>query len=62
MENTKFRSTILSFLTGNMEQNLERFNESTGRFMTGDGWAVTNQDIIFPLALLYKTPTVLLSS
>ncbi len=48
---------------------LEGFDESTGRFITEPqgppapgagpedlGWAVTNQDIIYPLALLYTTP------
>jgi hypothetical protein len=48
-------STYLGFLVEDVERNLERFDEATGRFMTGDGWAVTNQDIVYPLALLYTT-------
>ncbi len=41
---------------------LETFDAATGRFMTPGysgpdlGWAVTNQDVMYPLALLYKTP------
>ncbi len=50
------RNTYLRFLVQDVEHNLERFDESTGRFMTGDGWAVTNQDIVYALALLYTTP------
>ena len=50
------RSTYLRFLVKDVEHNLERFDQATGRFMTGDGWAVTNQDIVYPLALLYTTP------
>jgi hypothetical protein len=51
----EIRDTYLRFLADDVERNLERFDEETGRFMTGDGWAVTNQDIVYPLALLYTT-------
>ncbi|MFN2157704.1 MAG: hypothetical protein ACK2UX_20930 [Anaerolineae bacterium] len=49
------RDTYLRFLSDDVERNLERFDEETGRFLTGDGWAVTKQDIVYPLALLYTT-------
>jgi hypothetical protein len=49
------RQTYLRFLAEDVEGNLERFEEATGRFLTGGGWAVTNQDLVFPLALLYMT-------
>jgi hypothetical protein len=49
------RQTYLRFLAEDIEQNLERFDERTGCFLTGDGWAVTNQDLVYPLALLFKT-------
>ncbi|MBT3271884.1 MAG: hypothetical protein HN368_01920 [Spirochaetales bacterium] len=55
MNNCDLRSTFLRFLVDDVAQNLERFDSSTGRFKTGDGWAVTNQDLIYPLALLFKT-------
>jgi len=45
----------LRCLVEDVEQNLERFDQDTGRFLTGGGWAVTNQDIVYPLALLYAT-------
>ena len=51
----EIRDTYLRFLVDDVQRNLERFDEDTGRFMTGDGWAVTNQDIVYPLALLYTT-------
>ena len=49
------RQTYLELLAQDVEHNLPRFDKSTGRFLTGDGWAVTNQDIVYPLALLYTT-------
>jgi hypothetical protein len=49
------RQTYLRFLAEDVEQNLERFDERTGRFLTGEGWAVTNQDLVYPLALLFTT-------
>lgn len=53
---SEIREAYLRFLVDDVEPNLERFDEETGRFLTGDGWAVTNQDIVYPLALLYTTP------
>lgn len=52
---SEIREAYLRFLVDDVEPNLERFDESTGRFLTGGGWAVTNQDIVYPLALLYTT-------
>ncbi len=49
------RQTYLKMLAEDVPLNLERFDEATGRFLTGGGWAVTNQDLIYPLALLYTT-------
>ncbi len=50
------KQIYLRCLVEDVSRNLDRFDETTGRFMTGDGWAVTNQDIVYPLALLYTTP------
>jgi hypothetical protein len=47
------REAYLRFLVEDVEANLARFDEKSGRFLTAGGWAVTNQDIVFPLALLY---------
>jgi hypothetical protein len=49
------KRTYLRTLGEDVEANLARFDEETGRFLTGGGWAVTNQDIVYPLALLYVT-------
>ena len=49
----EMKKAYLSLLAGGVEENLTRFDPDTGRFMTGDGWAVTSQDIVYPLALLY---------
>jgi len=49
------RQTYLKMLADDVPHNLERFDEKSGRFLTGGGWAVTNQDIVYPLALLYTT-------
>lgn len=49
------KQTIFRTLLSDVEMNLARFDEETGRFLTDGGWAVTNQDIIYPLALLYYT-------
>ncbi len=51
----EIREAYLRSLVEDVEPNLERFDEENGRFLTGDGWAVTNQDIVYPLALLYTT-------
>jgi hypothetical protein len=50
------RQIYLRCLVEDVEPNLARFDEDSGRFLTGEGWAVTNQDIVYPLALLYVTP------
>lgn len=55
MNQSDIRPTILKMLVADVPRNLERFDPSTGRFLTGDGWAVTNQDIVYSLALLYTT-------
>ncbi len=52
------RRAYLRILTQDVERNLERFDERTGRFLTDGGWAVTNQDVVYPLALLYLTDDV----
>lgn len=49
------KQTYLSMLVEDVEANLARFDEATGRFLTDGGWANTNQDIVYPLALLYAT-------
>ena len=52
-----FQQSILTFLSGGVEDARKRFDAKTGRFLAANGgWAVTNQDIIYPLALLYATP------
>ena len=52
-----FRQSILDFLAGGVEDAQKRLDAKTGRFLAANGgWAVTNQDIIYPLALLYVTP------
>ena len=48
-------TTILRTLVEDVPLNLERFDKKTGRFLTEGGWAVTNQDLVYPLALLYQT-------
>jgi hypothetical protein len=45
---------ILRTLVEDVPRNLARFDEETGRFLTEGGWAVTNQDLVYPLALLYQ--------
>ncbi len=52
---SKIRRQILRTLVDDVEMNLARFDPATGRFLTEGGWAVTNQDILYPLALLYRT-------
>ncbi|MCB0079956.1 MAG: hypothetical protein KDE47_03455, partial [Caldilineaceae bacterium] len=52
---TDIPTTILRTLIEDVPMNLARFDESTGRFLTEGGWAVTNQDLVYPLALLYRT-------
>ena len=50
------KSAYLELLVAGVEYDRKRFDPTTGRFLTGGGWAVTNQDIVYPLALLYTTP------
>lgn len=54
-KNMDIKQTIFRSLVDDVEMNLERFDEESGRFLTDGGWAVTNQDIIYSLALLYYT-------
>lgn len=54
---TGIRERILAHLAAGVPQALRRFEKKTGRFLAENGgWAVTNQDIVYPLALLYRTP------
>lgn len=56
------KDLFLRRLAAGVPKVLERFDPATGRFMhpgfvgPGLGWAVTSQDVMYPLALLYKTP------
>jgi hypothetical protein len=55
------RDIFLRRMVAGAPQVLTTFNPDTGRFMTPGyegpelGWAVTNQDVMYPLALLCKT-------
>lgn len=55
------RDQFLRCLVAGAPKVLQTFDAATGRFMHPDfigpglGWAVTNQDVMYPLALLYKT-------
>jgi len=49
------RDRILQVIVAGVEKLRKDFDEQTGRFLSGGGWAVTNQDVIYPLALLYRT-------
>ncbi|MHC4715645.1 MAG: hypothetical protein ACYS5V_01630 [Planctomycetota bacterium] len=54
MEPEQIREAILEHLAGGVELARQRFDAETGRFLAdGGGWAVTNQDVIFPLAVLF---------
>ncbi len=55
MMTTELQTALLRTFVQDVPLNLARFEDSSGRFLTGDGWAVTNQDLVYPLALLYKT-------
>ncbi len=56
MSPNEVRQTILGYLARGVPAAVERFEADTGRFLAaGGGWAVTNQDIIYPLALLHAT-------
>ena len=46
--------TILTLLAPGVAAARKSFHAASGRFLADNGgWAVTNQDVIFPLALLY---------
>ena len=50
----EIRETYLRFLADDVEHNLERFDEETGRFMTGDGAAPLDEAagiVTIPLAV-----------
>jgi len=49
-------SAGIPWLAKNIAKELARFDPQTGRFMTGTGWAVTNQDAMLSMAYLYLTP------
>ena len=51
----KLQTALLQTFIEDVPRNLARFDEATGRFLTEGGWAITNQDHIYPLALLYTT-------
>lgn len=51
----EIQPAILKMLVADVPRNLKRFDPATNRFLTDGGWAVTNQDIIYPMALLYTT-------
>ncbi len=51
----ELQTALLQTFVADVPRNLARFDEATGRFLTEGGWAVTNQDHIYSLALLYTT-------
>lgn len=51
----ELQTALLQTFVEDVPRNLARFDETSGRFLTEGGWAVTNQDHIYPLALLYTT-------
>lgn len=51
------RDMCIELLVNVVPKIMDSFQESTGRFIFGGengGWGITNQDIIYPLAVLYK--------
>ena len=53
----RVRRGILNYLARGVPHAQKRFDAKTGRFLAENGgWAVTHQDVIYPLALLYRTP------
>ena len=49
-----WRDQILQYLAAGVTAAKKRFDPETGRFLAeGGGWAVTMQDVVLPLALLY---------
>jgi hypothetical protein len=55
MQQEEIQPAILRMLVADVPRNLKRFDPATNRFLTEGGWAVTNQDIVYPMALLYTT-------
>jgi len=55
------KETLLRRMVAGAPAVLEKFDERTGRFIEPGwegpetGWSVTHQDVLYPLALLYKT-------
>jgi len=50
------RTRIMEHLSGGVGAARDCFDAATGRFLAENGgWAVTQQDVIYPLALLYVT-------
>ncbi|MBI2192539.1 MAG: hypothetical protein HYU36_11205 [Planctomycetes bacterium] len=56
-----FKNELIRRMAAGVEKLMETFCPETGRFMTPGyvgpdlGWAVTNQDVVYPLAVLYRT-------
>jgi hypothetical protein len=51
------KKTLLALLAAGLKPGTKGYDRRTGKFLAPNGgWAVTNQDIILPLALLYTTP------
>lgn len=54
---SRLSTRILQRLASGVPRAIRGFDRKTGRFLAPNGgWAVTNQDIVYPLALLYVTP------
>ena len=49
------KSLIMEALVNGAPEVLDSLDEETGRFVVDGGWGITSQDVIYPLALLYKT-------
>ena len=48
---------LLDYLAGGLPAARKSFDAATGRFLhESGGWAVTKQDVVYPMALLYTTP------
>ena len=56
MRSQEMRQVALEYLARGVPTAQLRFDPQTGRFLSDNGgWAVTHQDVILPLALLYQT-------
>jgi hypothetical protein len=56
MDSPEIRQAVLEHFARGVEAARKRFDPTTGRFLADNGgWAVTNQDLIFPLAVLHAT-------